>query len=164
MTQPWIYVLLRLPNTNSFGINRVNECSIMNNAAPVQPLIKDASNEGSLIDTRGLASHLTCINYDNHMMRLMTGSHAGIWQGVTARPPSPLLVWTTPRENDNTRFIQSHTVDVYRIRDGWTVRLKCLKLSYFYVIIFFVLVISSVQYLITNHTSHAYIFTKKNYN
>lgn len=69
--------MLCLPNTNSFGINRVNEDSVVNSAAPMQPLIKAASNEGSLIDTGGLASPLTCINYDNHMMRLMTGSHAG---------------------------------------------------------------------------------------
>lgn len=68
---------LPLPNTNPFGINRVNEGSIVNNTAPVQPLIKVASNEGPLIDTAGLASPLTSINYDSHMMRLMTGSHAG---------------------------------------------------------------------------------------
>lgn len=75
--QRWINAVLCLPNTNSFGINRVNEDSVVNSVAPVQPLIKVASNEGSLIDTRGLASPLACINYDNHMMRPMTGFHAG---------------------------------------------------------------------------------------
>lgn len=69
--------MLHLSNANPFGINRVNEGSAANNTAPVQPLIKAASNEGSLIDTAGLASPLTSINYDSHMMRLMTGSHAG---------------------------------------------------------------------------------------
>lgn len=69
--------MLPLVNPNPFGINRVNEGAVVNNTAPVQPLIKAASNEGSLIDTAGLASPLASINYDSHMMRLMTGSHAG---------------------------------------------------------------------------------------
>lgn len=63
--------------SNPFGINRVNEGGIVNNTAPMQPLIKAASNEGSLIDTAGLASPLASINCDSHMMRLMTGSHEG---------------------------------------------------------------------------------------
>jgi len=69
--------MLPLLNLNPFGINRVNEGGVVNNTATVQPLIRTASNEGSLIDTAGLASPLVCINYDSHMMRLMTGSHAG---------------------------------------------------------------------------------------
>lgn len=42
-------------------------------SAPIQRLIKAASNEGSLIDTAGLASPLAGINDGSHMMRLMTG-------------------------------------------------------------------------------------------
>lgn len=83
--------------SNPFGIKRVNEGAVVNSAAPAQPLIKAASNEGSLIDTTGLASPLTSINSDSHMMRLMTVSHAGRWQDIRMGPP-PLPVaeqWTT---------------------------------------------------------------------
>lgn len=69
--------MLLVRNQNPFGISRVNEAAVVNNTTPVQRLIKAASNEGSLIDTAGLASPLASINYDSHMMRLMTGSHAG---------------------------------------------------------------------------------------
>lgn len=61
-------------------------------SAPIQRLIKAAFNEGSLIDTAGLASPLAGINDGSHMMRLMTGSQAGGWQDVSARPPPRLIV------------------------------------------------------------------------
>lgn len=61
-------------------------------SAPIQWLIKAAFNEGSLIDTAGLASPLAGINDGSHMMRLMTGSQAGGWQDGSARPPPRLIV------------------------------------------------------------------------
>lgn len=87
-TRPWCSMVSLI---NPFGICRVNKGTVGNNTAPVHPLIKASSNEALLIDTAALASPLTCINYDSHMMRLMTGSHAGRWQNVTVRPP-PVLV------------------------------------------------------------------------
>lgn len=58
----------------------------MNNTAPGQWLIKAPSNEGSLIDTAGLASPLTGINCDSHMMRMMTGSQCRQADDGTSAP------------------------------------------------------------------------------
>ena len=94
------------------GLTELTKAPLWTIHAPVQPLIKAASNEGSLIDTAGLASpprqHQLWQPHDEADDRLPCRQMTGRHRQTTTAP----RLWTIRRSCHTSRFVQSRSLVV----------------------------------------------------